>query len=389
MKTSSLHHPSDRCGFVIPAAIVSMVVISLLALTGLYIAQNDVTASVGLSNSLKAFYAADAGAGQVLVNWNPSAALDLNPGDSIVTGWRTLDDGSVYRSSLLRIDAASSDTSFYRLRTIGRPGAGLTAQRTIVTMVRSTRITELCCESAVKVQGDLRIQGSGSRVKISGNDTDPPAWGGKCTGGGSDLPGVVIQDLNDLKLQGNPEITGTPPTSEDTTINNDDFAIFGELTYSDLVKMADKRFVGNQTLTSIGPETSGDACLTAVKTNWGDPLDSASPCFDYMPIVHFDADLHLSGNGLGQGILLIDGGLAVTGNVEFNGLIIVQDDADIRGTATINGALMVRNGMSASDQSVLAGNTKLTYSSCVMSEVITAASKTTHLPGRYWFEVVD
>ncbi len=389
MKTSSLHHRSDRCGFIIPAAIVSMVVISLLALTGLYIAQNDVTANIGLSNSMKAFYAADAGAGQVLANWDPNAATELNPGDSIVTGWRTLDDGSVYRTSLLRIDAGLSDTSFYRLRTIGRPGAGLTAQRTIVTMVRSARIAELCCDAALTVQGDLRVQGTGSRVKISGTDTDPAAWGGQCSGATSDLSGIAMQDTSALKVIGTPIFEGVPPLEEDPSITDADFGVFGELTYEDLTKMADKRYPGGSVLPTLAPEVSGDRCLTGVQSNWGDPTDTGSPCFGYLPITYVSGDLTLSGTGIGQGVLLVDGDLSIPGDFEYYGLIIVQGSADIRGSATLHGGFMVRNGSSGTDQTTLAGDTQIQYSSCVIQQAVTRASRTTQLPGRYWFEVVD
>ena len=389
MKTSSLRHRSDRCGFIIPAAIVSMVVISLLALTGLYIAQNDATANRGLGNSWKAFYAADAGAGQVLANWDPNAATELDPGDSIVTGWRTLDDGSVYRTSLLRIDAGLSITSFYRLRTIGRPGAGLSAQRTIVTMVRSTRIEELCCNSALKSQGDLRVLGTGSRVKISGTDTDPAAWGGQCSGATSDLPGIAMQDTSTLTVIGTPIFEGTPPLEEDPSITDADFGVFGELTYEDLTKMADKRFPDGSVFPTLAPEVSGDRCLTGVATNWGDPVDTGSPCFDYVPITYVSGDLTLSGTGIGQGVLLVDGDLSIPGDFEYYGLIIVQGSADIRGTVTVNGGLMVRNEFGGTGQTSIAGDTQINYSSCVMEQTITRASKTTQLPGRYWFEVVD
>ncbi len=391
MCSSRGHRRSDRLsrdsrGFIIPAAIVAMIVVSLMALTGLYVAQNTASANIGISNSWKALYAADAGAKQILLNWKAEPLRNLAPGESFDTGWRTLDNGSVYRTQVMRVDDGSNaDTTLYRLRTVGRPGSGLTAQRTIITMVRSTKAREVCCDAAIKVQGPLRIQGSA--VEILGQDYDPPLWGGRCAGPGSDLPGVVIQNLAELQKAGHPTIDGAPPILEDPTISDSDFIDFGGVSYADLVAMADKQFSGSQSFSDIFPVVDGGECVTSSSTNWGDPLDATSPCYDYMPIIHIGGDLKLTGNAYGQGVLLVDGNVSVTGTADFYGVIIVQGEADIKGTANVFGGMLVRNGLSATEQTSIAGSTTIQYSSCVMSQAISRLNVTTEFPGRHWFEV--
>ncbi len=353
-------------------------------------AQSNAAANTAVRRSWKAFYAANAGANRTIATWDRATYASLSPGDSAVSGWQTLPDGSQFRTSVLRVDDnAVGGTPLYRLRTVGRPGTGQTAQRVLVTLVRLLRAEGLCCDGAVKLRGRLRLQGSGSRTKISGVDTNPSGWGGVCPSSPGDLPGILVEDENDLTVSGKPKIDGDPPVLEDGTIADSDFTQFGDVSYEDLAALADKDFTGDQHFSSIQPEVSGGTCSTGVSTNWGDPLDASGPCFDYLPIVHVGGDLHLSGGAYGQGILLIDGDLIVTGDLEYYGVVIVQGEADLRGTTDLNGALLVRNGLSAGSQSNIRGNSQIQYSSCAALRAVSQAAAARPLDGRHWFEVIE
>ena len=249
-------------GFAIAAAVFVIVIVSLLALAGLYVTRSDALANSGLRSSLKAMYAADAGATLLLTEWNRSAFRTLDPGDSLQSGWRDLPDGSRYRTSVLRVDDGLDPYSMiYRLRTVGRPGPGVTAQRVIMTLVKVDRTDGLCCDAAIKLQGRLRIQGTGSGVKLSGLDETPAGWGGTCTGLPADVAGVRMQDENDLMINGRPILEGSPPVLEDPAIVPDDFTQFGDVSYWDLARMADKRLNGGQIFTNIEPVVSDGACV--------------------------------------------------------------------------------------------------------------------------------
>jgi hypothetical protein len=377
-------------GFAIPAAIFVIVVVSLLALSGIYVAQSNATANAGIQSSWRALYAADAGAAEVIATWERSDYVTLMPGDSVDTGWRTLLDGSQYRSTILRVDDdLTGRETLFRLRTVGRPGAGMTARRELVNMVRVVRADVLCCDAAIKLQGGLRIQGTGAGVKVSGLDVEPGEWAGRCPPDASDIPGVLMQDTDRLLISGQPVLEGDPPVQEDPFIEEDDFLEFGEITYDDLARIADKHLAGSQVWPDILPEVGDGVCLESLDTNWGDPEDPSSPCWDYLPIVHVSGDLKISGNAFGQGILLVDGDLEVTGSFEYYGIAIVQGQADFKGTADVNGALLVRNGVEAADQTWLRGGTTLQYSSCAATRAISQALVARPLAGRSWFEVLD
>ncbi len=377
-------------GFAIPIAIFVIVVLSLLALTGLYVAQSNAAANTAVRRSWKAFYAANAGATRSMAIWDRATFAALSPGDSAVTVWQTLPDGSQFRTTVLRVDdGVVGGTPLYRMRTIGRPGSGHTAQRILVTLVRLVRAEGLCCDGAVKVRGRLRLQGSASRVKVSGLDENPSGWGGMCPTSPGDLPGILLEDDDDLTVNGNPTLEGDPPVLEDGGIDDSDFTQFGDLSYDDLAALADKSFDGDQNFSSIQPAVSGGSCSTDVPTNWGDPLDSSAPCWNYLPIVHVGGDLHLSGGAYGQGILLVDGDLTVSGTLEYYGVVIVQGEADLRGTTDLHGALLVRNGLRAGSQSNIRGNSQIQYSSCAALRAASQAAAARPLAGRHWFEVLE
>lgn len=387
-------HLIDRArrhdGFAIPAAVFVIVVLTLVALAGLYVAQSNSTANTGIRLSLRALYAADAGATEVIATWDRGTFLQLNPGDSAVTEWRTLPDGSKYRTSVLRVDDdASGSETLFRLRTVGRPAQG-TAQRVLVNMVRVVRADVMCCDAAIKLQGSLWLQGVGAGVKVSGVDTPPAAWGASCPSDRTDIPGVLMQETDSLRISGQPIIEGTPPLEEDPTIVADDFTQFGEISYVDLTRMADKQLIGDQVITNALPTVDENGrCAEWELMNWGDPGNPGGPCWDYMPVIHASGDLTIAGTGLGQGILLIDGDLIVTGNFEFYGIVIVQGEADLRGTTDLNGTLLSRNGATAGEESWLAGGTTLQYSSCSARRALQHAIVAEPLAGRNWFEALE
>jgi hypothetical protein len=378
-------------GFAIPAAVFVIVVLTLVAIAGLYVAQSNATANTGIRLSLRALYAADAGSNQVIGTWSSSRYRLLNPGDSVTTEWRTLPDGSQYRTTVLRVDDGQPDGApLYRLQTMGRPGNAGTAQRVIVTMVKVDVGISTCCDAAMKTQGALNVMGVGAGVKVSGVDTPPVTWSGICEPDRSDIPGVLMQDLGGLSVTGHPVFEGTPPLYQDPLIDDDDFTQFGDLSYEDLARIADKHFDGSRLFDTLLPETEADGgCAESVPTNWGDPLDPAGACWEYLPIVHVAGDLKLTGAGIGQGVLLIDGDLEVTGEFEYYGVIIVQGKADFRGTTDLNGGLLVRSGISTSELSYLRGGTTLQYSSCSTARALARANVPRLLAGRHWFEALN
>lgn len=381
-------------GFAIPVAVLVIVVVSMLALGGLYVTLSNLAADAGIRRSWKALYAADAGATYVIANWDRTAYGALRPGDSVDTGWRPLPDGSSYRTILLRVDDGSAGSSaMYRLKTIGRPAQGATAQRVLLRMARATLPAAICCRGAVRVQGRLQLQapgGAGATPKADGFDSPPGAWGARCPPPGPDRAGVSIRNASDVQFLGAGTAVGVPPVEQDTSIRNATFTDFGDVTYAKLAASADKKFLGNQSFPgTIVPQTSGGQCVTASPTNWGDPLNPASPCFSYLPIVHVAGNLSISGGGYGQGILLVDGNLDVSGSFQYFGVVIVQGRMDWSGNSLLTGGVLVRNGLNGTLTSRVRLGAEVQYSGCAVSRALAKLTVVKPLAGRHWFEVLQ
>ena len=377
-------------GFALLAAILVIVVVSILSLTGLYIAQNDAAGNSVLRQSMKARYAADAGATQVLVNWDADLYGALDPGDSVDTGWSTLLDGSSVRSVILRADDGSG-SPLYRLRTMGRPGSGLTAQRVIIKMVTvGFELSSFCCSSALRGGpngANIRLR---ENENLSGLDTIPAEWGGACTNDLEDQPGMVWGDTTDVRVDAPAVLTGDPRLVEDASIDTSTMFNFGDFDYDDLAAEAEQVYVGNQFLTSsdVGPvESPPGTCDTSAQGNWGAPQDPSHPCFNHLPIIHVQGDLRIV-DAVGQGILLVDGTPIFEGDFTFYGIVISRGGwIKFRQNATILGGLITRGRWDSRH------NTVIRYSQCAVNRAGETASSVlgepTPLAGRHWFEVAE
>jgi hypothetical protein len=92
--------------------------------------------------------------------------------------------------------------------------------------------------------------------------------------------------------------------------------------------------------------------------SWGD--------YDNYTVVHGTGDLHLSGTGIGGGVLLVDGNLAISGEFTWYGLVLVMGDLTLTGGGDgvhIYGATLAEGDLKIS------GNADLLYSSLTLSRL--------------------
>jgi hypothetical protein len=225
--------------------------------------------------------------------------------------------------------------------------------------------------------------------EVDGTDRTPGAWAGQCTSPTLSITGVSPRTAGQVDLLRFGNIDGLPPLQEDTTISDASFSYLGGYPYLQLAAMADITFTGNQTFGStIGPSESGGVCQTAVTTNWGEPLNTASACWDHLPIIHFTGDLTITGTGRGQGILLVDGDLVIRGDFDFYGVIIVLGRMGLRGTgAEMTGRILVRNRVGGTATSNVLNGSRIQYSSCAVARATSGLSLVSRLAGRNWFEI--
>jgi hypothetical protein len=369
---------ADHDGFVIPAVVFALVVMSLLAVAALLTAVDEQRASRAMRESSVALYTAEAGMNEVWATWPDSLVKTLNPGDSLDLGWRTLDNGASYRAVIHRYD--NGGQRVFGLLVDGRGAGPLGGQRSVAMYFSEPRPkVEDFARATVTTLGPMEAV-SDPTSTIDGNDGSPPGW--LCNGylPGSALPGIVVQDSGDIS-QGPGTILGDPPILVDPTIGSATFTQFGDFTYSDLVAMADKTYPPNSQPGYFGPVVDGNGqCDTSVQSNWGDPLNPGSPCSEYFPIIHFTGDVEFTTTGsAGQGILLTDGNLYVGGgDFTFYGLIIVQGACVFEYESKVFGGVLCANQANLNQE--IGDAAPLSYSSCALSAALRGAGVTSGPP---------
>ena len=101
---SATFFSANRDGFVLPAVVFSIAIMSVVVVAVLTNAQDERRASRAVRESTLAVYTAEAGLRQTYGNWPVAPVKAMNPGDSLDLGWQTLPNNEKYRAVIHRVD---------------------------------------------------------------------------------------------------------------------------------------------------------------------------------------------------------------------------------------------------------------------------------------------
>ena len=384
--TSCAHFLKYRQGFVLPAVLFTLVIISAIALGALLTSSDERDTASGFRASGRAMYAAEAGLNEVLGTWDDSLVNGLAPGDSVVLGPNNLLDGSSYTLRIHRRDNGGQKLYAMTVDATAPQSLGGGAIDLIVTGGSGGGLFTLgaCCDAAATVRGS--VEQNDALDLIDGTDNHPPTWvaAGVCLMDKLDKPGLIIDDSTQV-VQNDPAatITGDPDMVEDTTMTNATFDDYGGLTYLDLVSMATIIIdgTGSQVNLNLAPAYNGDGtCNTSVPTNWGSS-DPGNACFNYFPVILVRGEVE-GQSGYGQGIVVLDLVSPTVGsefNLEganFGGLIVGMGCVDIEYGTLVMGAVFVdasyaNNNICGSDLPLhMKKDGQLRYSSCAIQRAL-------------------
>lgn len=333
----------DSHGIALAMAIFALVLLAAIVAGGYFSASLEYHIGRGMRSTTKSFYASEAGIHEVLEDWDPVIYNALQPGGSVTVGPFTLAGGGSYIATIERVGiVADSGKRYFYIEAAGRAGGPNPGGRRQAVVVRA-RYPDLCCDGAVKVINRVTFTG-GAQSIISGYNDDPPGvWPAAACAGipGDSAPAVIhgsTGNVNDHSL-----VEGLPPVVADGALTEANLFDFGDLTYDDLVAMADHEFVGDLEFNNTTASVVDGKCDRSDPMNWGAPSNPTSPCFDYFPIIHVKRDLELTGSGAAQGILLVDRDLYMNGPFEFYGIVLVKDDLHMGGPVDFYGGAYVRD----------------------------------------------
>lgn len=355
----------DERGFALPMAIFGMLIAAVIITGATFLGRQELRVAIANSNGILALYLAERGLANTMVDWD-AVVLSTLPlwGDTTLTD--TLDTG-VVSTEVTRV--GSRIYVLEATSTVTKGGEVLSGASRRVGLVVRLSTADIDPPAALTTRG---ITSVGGTAEVHGEDVDPAEWGGLCSFPAENKPGVLTDDAENVTTSGQGELTGNPALEEDTTISNSTFTQFGEMSWDDLVALADLSLPAG-TINGTGPAVVSGQCSTSVLTNWGDPLNPTAPCGSYFPLIYVNGDALIQSGGVGQGVLLVEGDLDLRGDFVFYGAIIVQGNFDTQGNGNrVFGGVLAGNANFES-QSVTGGSV-IQNSTCAVSRAILNSS---------------
>lgn len=361
---------SRREGFALAGAVLALVLVGAIVTGSFYAVHQEarVTRSAELGDLAQ--YIAETGLDAVVATVTASDLDTYAVGEtrteanavSVQYGGRTVGN---YTVEFTRLSTHMFVVRSTGVLTIAQAGNPSYSTRTVSSVVR-VRNVDMDNQTAVQVFGNLTVKGTSD---IVGTDTYLGHWNNCTTNPSSSA--VTAQPGANIRTQGAGQIAG-PVTR--TPMSADDFTVFGDLTWSDLVSMATNVYPAGANPSPAPKVDSNGLCDTGNINNWGAPTSNTHVCRNHFPIIYTPGNMSISANSEGQGILLVGGDLRIQSQFEFYGPIIVMGTVDFQGGAEIKGSVFAYGGGVLGEENSTAGNMIVQYSSCAIKRATQGAS---------------
>lgn len=378
-----------RRGFALPVAVFALVIVGLLVTGGFYVARQEARVGHASENGALATYIAEQGITEVMADWDPDDAWGMTNWVDTATFTGDTEEGE-WSVGVVR----TGDRTFFVMGEgrVTERGIYSGATRQVGMLVRSV-LPDLDPPAALVTRGETRMTGSS---EVAGGDSIYSNWGalGLCEPDSlEDEPGIMTDDTMQVKNSGSGNVTGDPPMEQDPSINDSTFTVFGDLTWDELVGMANITLPGTAGMDDPAPSYNVDlTCNTTDPWNWGSPRGDPAidACAGYFPIIHITGDrATFQGGGIGQGILLVDGALDLRGGFEFHGIIIAQGSFETQGSGNrVYGGVYASNALF--DSQNITGGSVINNSSCASNRAIresTSVARPRALDARSWIDL--
>lgn len=383
MTPVSVGDDNQRRGVALITALFGVVVLAVM-MSGMYFTSNQEYR--GTRNALveqRAFAVAEFGLNSEISSW------DRARNQVQAFGIGAIDDNQVY--------VAESDTAWVKVTRLtdnsfwvvsdGWASMGVDAlesRRQTSAFVRIAYPT-INPKGAITAAGNVNLQGSSL---VDGDDMNPAGWT-NCPAPGATIPAVTVPPGATVN-SGPHNLASTPGVAYDpAAADSNTYVRYGSESWNSLTANADITIPGGNYNADLEPIGTATTCNKSLSTNWGEPYrPGVIGCHGYFPIIYVNGDLHLNGDGRGQGILLVNGDLEINGLLDFYGIVIVRDDfSKSNGTAKVNGAIFAANLTLADPLSWLTGNQTVLYSKCAVESALAGSAILIRVTQRHWAQI--
>ena len=376
---------ADRRGVALITALFGVVVLAVM-MSGMYFTSNQEFR--GTRNALveqRAFAVAEFGLNSEISNW------DRTRNQIQVFKVGDIDPNQVY--------VASGDTAWVKVTRLtenqfwvvseGWANIGvksLEARRRTGAYVRIAYPT-IEPKGAITAAGNVRLQGA---AEVDGDDVNPLGWTNCNAIPSATVPAVTVPPSSAV-IYGPSNINSTPAVAHDTAAaDSNTYVRYGSESWNSLTANADIKLAGGVYNNAIVPVGDSTSCDKSGDWNWGEPQRPGTVvgCYGYFPIIYSAGDLHLNGNGRGQGILLVNGDFEINGLFDFFGIVIVRDDIlKSNGTANITGAVFAANMTIGDPLSWMSGDQDIQYSKCAIESALQGSAILVRVTQRHWAQI--
>jgi hypothetical protein len=373
-----------RRGFALPAAVITLVLLSTLIVGVLFVATEELRAGRSDVADQRALTLAERAIDDAIAHWDPLRNTAVDVGTVVTT------PAPVARPDD-RVDVKITRTqprSFWIVsRAESQDGRRIPARRAIGASLRLAG-PSVPLEAALSAGGAVTVD-DGSVV--IGHDASAPARHARLCADASpaSAAGVLAPDTTRVcgaTCGGAPVgVTGSPPVAQAIVAPSDStVSRFGGEPYATLAARASLVLDGGTI--APGPLVVDGVCDVTNALNWGDP-DGATACRDHFPVILVRGSAVLAAGAAGQGILLVDGDLELAPGARFVGVVVASDDIVVRGPdAAIVGVASALD-VDGSDGSVVVDGGAIRFASCAARVAALGAARLERTRGRWWSEL--
>jgi hypothetical protein len=374
----------QRRGVALITALFGVVVLAVM-MSGMYFTSNQEYR--GTRNALveqRAFAIAEFGLNSEISNW------DRSRNQIQAFGIGAIDSNQVYvaegDTAWVKVTRLTNNTFWVMSEGLANMGRVTLESRRITSAFVRIAYPTIEPKGAITAAGNVRLQGA---ANVSGDDVDPSGWTNCDPTLAPTVPAVTVPPSGNVQY-GPQNITSSPAVAHDSAAaDSNTYVRYGSESWNSLVANADINLPGGVFNSDIFPTGTDSTCNTSLNYNWGSPLrPGVKGCWGYFPIIYSAGDLHINGNGAGQGILLINGDLSINGIFDFYGIVIARDDVQkSNGTANIYGAVFAANMTAGDALSWMTGDQDVQYSNCAVQSALKGSAILVRVMQRHWAQI--
>jgi hypothetical protein len=367
-------------GFALPAALLSLVLVSALVAGALFVATEELRAGRGDGADQRALSAAEWALDRAILTWDSrrNVTQPVGRSDTVTADYGPPNDSTVVVAVRVQRRAVWMTATATR----GGDGRAIPARHTVAASLRLVN-DPFPTSAALTTIGEVVVDGGVVDGRAPGAVGDSAECTESASAAGIRVPDVLRVTCPSCGTSSGAGVFGLPPI-DSSGITDSTFATAIGTMVASLVRRASIDLPAG---TMAPRPTFGDAsCDLADPLNWGDPGGS-SPCADWLPLIHVRGSVVIAAGSVGQGILVADGSVRVEGGARFVGVVVARGDVTVSGFGAEIAGVVFAAPANAGAVSRIADGGSIRLEPCAVQRASMIAARLARTPARWWVEL--